>query len=41
MGITETWLDGTVNNTEVNIDGYLLERNYRNREGGGVYIRSD
>ena len=43
LGVTETWLDNSVNNAEINIEGYLLERNDRNREGGGVcvYVRSN
>lgn len=41
--ITETWLDNSVTNTEVKIDGYSLLRKDRSRTGGGVcaYIRGD
>ena len=40
--VNETWLDNTVNNHEVKLDGYDLVRNDRNRHGGGVamFIRS-
>ena len=41
--ITESKLDGSVLDGEINIDGYELVRSDRNRHGGGVacYIRSD
>ena len=41
--VTESKLDGSVTNQEVNISGYSILRNDRNRNGGGVacYIRSD
>ena len=35
IGLTETKLDATVLNGEVNIDGYELIRSDRNRHGGG------
>ena len=40
--VNETWLDNTVNNHEVELDGYDLVRKDRNRHGGGVamFIRS-
>ena len=43
IGITESKLDGSVLDWEINIDGYELVRSDRNRHGGGVacYIRSD
>ena len=43
IGITESKLDGSVLDGEINIDGYELIRSDRNRHGGGVacYIRSD
>ena len=43
IGITESKLDGSVLDGEINIDGYELVRSDRNRHGGGVacYIRSD
>ena len=43
LGITESKLDSTVTNAEVNINGYSIIRNDRNRNGGGVacYIRND
>ena len=43
IGITESKLDKTVLDGEINIDGYELVRSDRNRHGGQVtcYIRSD
>ena len=43
IGITESKLDETVLDGEINIDGYELIRSDRNRHGGGVacYIRND
>ena len=43
IGITESKLDETVLDEEINIDGYELIRSDQNRHGGGVacYIRSD
>ena len=43
IGITESKLDKTVLDEEINIDGYELARSDRNRHGGGVvcYIRND
>ena len=43
LGITKLTLDGSVTNQKVNISGYSILRNDRNRNGGGVacYIRSD
>ena len=43
IGITESKLDGSVLDGEINIDGYELVRSDRNRHGGGVacYIRND
>ena len=42
-GITESKLDSSVTNTEVNINGYSIIRNDRNRHGGGVacYVKND
>ena len=42
ISINETWLDSTVADHEVDIDGYELIRKDRNRNGGGVaiYVRS-
>ena len=41
--ISESWLDSTVTDAEIMVDGYNIIRNDRNRHGGGVcmYIRSD
>ena len=43
IGITESKLDESVTDGEINIDGYELIRSDRNRHGGGVacYIRND
>ena len=43
IGITESKLDKTVLDKEINTDGYELARSDRNRHGGGVacYIRND
>ena len=40
--VNETWLDNTVNNHEVELNGYDLVRKEGNRRGGGVemFIRS-
>ena len=40
IAISESWLDDSVQNAEVNIDGYVLHRKDRSRTGGGtcVYI---
>ena len=39
--ISETWLDDSITNAEIDLPGYTIERNDRNRHGGGVclYIR--
>ena len=43
ISVTETWLDDSVTNSEVQIEGYTVIRKDRNRNGGGVcsYIRDD
>ena len=43
IGLTETKLDATILDGEVNIEGYELIRSDRNRHGGGVacYIKND
>ena len=43
LGITESKWDRSVTNAEVNINGYRIIRNDRNKNGGGVacYIRND
>ena len=38
IGITESWLDASVTDAEVEIPGYLIVRHDRNRTGGGVCI---
>ena len=41
LAVNETRLDNTITSGEVAVSGYILERNDRNREGGGIalYIR--
>ncbi len=41
--LSETWLDSSVNDSEIHIPGYVIERADRNRHGGGVavYIKND
>ena len=43
IGVSETWLDDSVNDSEVSIDNYNIYRKDRSRNGGGVcvYVRSD
>ena len=43
LGITESKLDSSVSDQEVNISGYSILRSNRNRYGGGVacYVRAD
>ena len=43
LGIIESKLDSSITNAEVNINGYSIIANDRNRNGGGVacYIRND
>lgn len=38
FAVSETWLDETVTDGEINIDGYNVLRQDRNRHGGGVCI---
>jgi hypothetical protein len=39
MGITESWLDATIDNNDLTIPGYLPPiRRDRNRHGGGVMV---
>ena len=38
IGITASWLDSTISDSEINIPGYIVVRQDRNREGGGVCI---
>ncbi len=41
--LSETWLDSSVDDSEIHIPGYVIERADRNRHGGGVavYIKND
>ncbi len=43
ISITESWLDESVTNAEVNINDYCVVRSDRNRHGGGIrtFVRSD
>jgi len=43
LGVTESWLDDSIPDAEVAIPGYVLQRNDRDRNGGGVcmYIRNN
>ena len=43
IGVTKTWLNSTVLDSEICIPGYLTERKDRSTDGGGVcvYIRND
>ena len=43
LGITESKLDSSITHMEVNINGYSIIRNDRNRHGGGVacYVKND
>ena len=43
LSITQSKLDSSVTNVEVNVNGCSISRNNRNRNGGGVarYIRND
>ncbi len=42
LGICETWLDSSINDSDVCPSGLLLVRNDRNRRGGGVaFLVSD
>lgn len=43
IGVSETWLDDSIADSEVEIPNYNINRRNRNRHGGGVclYIRSD
>ena len=40
--VTETWLDDSITDSEIAIDGYTLQRKDRNTNGGGVclYVRN-
>ena len=43
LAVSETWLDGSIMDAEIELVGYTVIRKDRNRNGGGVclYIRSD
>ena len=43
IGISESWLDDSIFDSEIQIDNYNITRKDRNRHGGGVcfYIRRD
>jgi hypothetical protein len=35
--ITESWLDSSIENSEIIIQGYIIHRHDRNRHGGGIF----
>lgn len=41
--VTESWLDSSIRDTEIEISNYVVVRKDRNRHGGGIYafVRSD
>lgn len=41
LSVNETWLDKSIDDSEISLPGYLVFRSDRNRSGGGValYIR--
>ena len=43
IAISETWLDSSISDSEISINGYTVIRSDRNREGGGVclYIKDN
>ena len=43
IGVTETWFDSSVSDSEIEIPGYIIQRKDRRRTGGGVcmYINKD
>ena len=43
VAITETWLNATILDSEINIDGYTLLRKDRidNKRGGGVALEGE
>ena len=43
IAISETWIDNTVANSEIELEGFNVIRNDRSRNGGGVclYIKND
>ena len=38
LGLSETWLDGTIMDAEVGTPGFKIFRRDRNRRGGGVMV---
>ena len=43
LAVTDTWLDESVTDSEIELNSYIVHRKDRNRKGGGVclFIRSD
>ena len=43
VAVTETWLDNTIDSSEIELPGFQVIRKDRNRNGGGIalYIRKD
>ena len=38
LGLSETWLDGSISDVELDVSGFNLHRKDRNRRGGGVLV---
>ena len=38
-GITETKIDSTIQNSDIEIDDYVIERNDRDKHCGGIALR--
>ena len=36
--LSETWIDDTISDDEINISGFSIERRDRNRHGGGIAV---
>ena len=43
LGLTETWCDNSISESEISLPNYVCYRNDRNRDGGGVcvFVRCD
>lgn len=38
IAVSKTWIDNSVTNSEISIEGYHILRKDRNRSGGGVCV---
>ena len=38
LALSESWLDGSIKDAEINVDGYSVVRKDRDRHGGGVLL---